>query len=166
MNVILPLAVFVAAVTTAHAAESKVGAGRDMAGAMLKIINNILSRRAVVVENWTGQPVRLWCASRNDRIRSNGKEYADLKDQQAIGWSFTPNALPVFAGRTEFWCTFCYKSKRRGWTVYYQGWEKDNNGVPKSGLLRWRIIYDSVRWEYQPPKKGWDFKNWTPQGNC
>lgn len=164
MNVILVVAVLVA---VTNAEESAFGAGRDLAGSLLKILENSERDRAVVVENWSGQPVRLWCASGDDRIRRDGKDYVDLNDQEAMGWSFTPNVLPGFSGHTLFWCTFCYKSERRGWNVYDEDWEKmDENGVPENGLCRWRIIDDSVRWEDDPVKEGWDFASWPSQGDC
>lgn len=165
MKLVLVVILVVATAAITYAAESKVGAGRDLAGLLLKIIDTATSYRAVVVENWSGRTIRFWCASKNDRIRRNGYSYIDIPDQKALGWTFQPNVFPGFSGRTLFWCTFCYKNKRRGWNVYDQTWEKQNS-VPENGLLRWRIIYDSVRWEYTPLKKGWDFKSWKPQGNC
>lgn len=156
----------VAAIANSHATESKFGAGRDIAGELLQIIDNATSDRAVNVQNWTGQTVRMWCASKNDRITRNGLSYIDLKDQQAMGWSFQPNVFPGFSGETLFWCTFCYKSQKRGWKVYDQKWEKLRNGVPSNGLLTWKIIYDSVRWQDEPLQKGWDFKSWPSDGSC
>lgn len=120
MKALLTIAVLIVATQTTYAAESGFGAGRDMAANLLKLIDNATSKRAVVVENWTSLPVRLWCASGNDRIRHNGKDYVDLNDQQAMGWTLTPNVLPGFSGRTLFWYTFCYKNERRGWNVYDQ----------------------------------------------
>lgn len=163
------LTVLIVGIATVHGQVARfeaVGGARDLAGSLLKILDNSEDRRAVIVENWTARPIRFWCASKNDRIRRNGKIYIDLKDQEALAFSFVPNVLPGFSGRTLFWCTFCYKNQRRGWNVYNQAWEKMHNGVPDSGILRWKIIYDSVRWQDDPLKPGWDFKSWPSQGSC
>lgn len=108
MKALLALVVLMTASPTIDAAESAFGAGRDLSGELLKVLDNGTSKRAVVVENWTGTTVRVWCAPKNDRIRRDGKDYIDLKDQEAMGWSFTPNVFPGFSGNTQFWCTFCY----------------------------------------------------------
>lgn len=168
IKLLIPLVVFIALIAIAHGnLFGVVGSGRTLFGRIKKIIEGGTKSRAVVVENWTGRSVRFWCASKDNRIIRDGKTYIDLKDQEALAWSFDPNVFPGFSGRTLFWCTFCYKGEKRGWNVYAQQWEKwTTNGVPADGVLRWRLIYDSVRWQYDPLKAGWDFKNWPSEGSC
>lgn len=80
-----------------------------------------------------------------------------------MGWSFKKHE-PC---NKLFWCTFCYKNQKRAWNVYDAKWEElEYDSVPKNGLLRWRIVEDSVRWEYESLQKGWDFESWPSQGSC
>lgn len=84
MNRTLIFVVLVAAIATGsvYATESAFGPGCELADSLLKIFDNPGQERVVVVENWTGHPVRVWCASEDERIRHNGKDYIDLKDEQ------------------------------------------------------------------------------------
>lgn len=166
MNIILTLTVLVAAIANVHAVQPVSGTIKIVETVFKKIANSVTKSRSVIVENQSGQPVRLWCASKNDRIARNGLDYIDLKDQEAMGWSFRTNFLPGLSGDTLFWCTFCYRSQKRGWKVYDEKWESLKNGVPSDGILPWHIIDDSVRWDNDPLQKGWDFASWKSDGSC
>lgn len=150
----------IATIATVATGESAVSAGRDLAGVLLKVIEKAGQKRSVGVANEANGQIRLWCASKDDRIRKDDKDYIDTNPGEGFGWGFTPNVFTGFSGKTLFWCTFCYNNERRGFDVYDQKWEDDEKKVPKNGVLMWKFSNDkavlndgAITHEYKDLKK-------------